>query len=111
MEEVIARIVELAKTDLLYASNLASDDVQLEKKLKNDVQYGISIVRKWRKLGTDNTEFESGMWDYDLERFVLDRYYALGDENKDSSSHDGGSSSYSMSPEAALRSRIPQVIA
>lgn len=111
MEEVIARIVALAKTDILYMSNLANGDEQLNNKLKNDTIYGISIVRKWRKLGTDDSEFTSGMWDYDISRFVLDRYYALGDENKHSSSHDGGSASYAMSPEAALKSRIPQVIA
>ena len=107
IEEYRDYIVGKAKTKLLYRSNMTDSDVSAI--LFDFFTDAYNIIKNWRKLKTDD-EFLSQKWDTQIIDFVVDSYRMMGEENLAASSMNGISRTYNLSPEARLKSRIPQII-
>lgn len=103
-----AYIVKRAKTTLLYKSNL-TDTKELTTILNYLFDDAYSIIVKWRKLKTED-EFLSQKWDSEITDYILDSYRVMGDETLESSNINGVNKKYKISPEARLKTRIPQVM-
>lgn len=99
-------IVDRAKGRLLYKSNM-TDSSNLRTILLDLFKDAYNIVKKWRKLKTDD-EFLSQKWDTEITDFVCNSYRRMGDETLASTNINGISKTYQISPEARLKSEIPQ---
>lgn len=106
IEEYGEYIVSKAKIKLLYRSNMA-DDKSLKTILLDFFTDAYNIIKKWRKLKNDD-EFLSQKWDAEIIEYVCNAYRRLGDETLASSNINGVNKSYKISPEAKLKSSIPQ---
>lgn len=101
-------IVDRAKNRLLYKSNM-TDSKELQSVLLDLFKDACNIIKKWRKLET-NDEFLSQRWDTEITDYVVDAYRRIGDETLASSNINGINKSYKISPEARLKTAIPQVM-
>lgn len=101
-------IVDRAKTRLLYKSN-TTDKKELNTILLALFNDAYNIVKAWRHLKTDD-EFLSQKWDTQLTEYVISAYQRMGDETLASSNINGVNRSYKISPEAKLKSSIPQTM-
>lgn len=99
-------IVDRAKDRLLYKSNM-TDSSKLRAILLDLFKDAYNIIKKWRKLDKDD-EFLSQKWDTEITDFVLNSYRRMGDETLESSNINGINKKYRISPEAKLKSEIPQ---
>lgn len=101
-------VVDKAKIKLLYKSNDTSNN-DLTAVLNDLFDDAYRIIVKWRRLKTDD-EFLSQKWDTEIINYVVDSYRTMGDETLRSKNINGVSRSYRISPEAKLKTSIPQVI-
>lgn len=108
IEDYQTYIVGRAKRKLLYESNM--EDSKNLKAILNDLfTDAYNIIKKWRKLKNDNEFFEQ-KWDSEITDFVVNSYRVMGDETLAASSINGVSKTYKLSPEAKLKTSIPQVM-
>lgn len=100
-------IIQSAEERLFFMKNINRESTELKTVLSNLYDKGYSVIRQWRKM-KDDTEFLNGKWNNQHIDFIVDSYNALNEENYTSSNVGGNSRTYSMSPESALKSKIPQ---
>lgn len=107
LSEYKTSVIQLAEERLFFMKNInkENDDVQIV--LSNLFDKGYNVIKKWRKM-TDDEEFLEQKWENEHTDFIVDSYNALNEENYKNSNVGGVSRSYSMSPESALKSKIPQ---
>jgi hypothetical protein len=108
IDEYKSYIVGKAKTKLLYKSNMIDSD-NLTAILNDLFTDSYNIIKKWRHLKKDD-EFLSQKWDTEIVNFVVESYRVMGDENLATISANGISKGYKISPEAKLKSSIPQAM-
>lgn len=108
LDEYKKYIVKRAQTQLLYKSNMTSSS-ELTAILNYLFDDAVNIVKDWRRLKTDD-EFLSQKWDKQITQYILDAYRIMGDENLNSSNINGINKNYRISPEAKLKTSIPQVV-
>lgn len=103
-------ILDKAKRQITYRNNMSSSDIQeLTLVLSDYLEEGITILKKWRKLKTDD-EFISGTHDSGLIGFIKSKYQANGRDLFSSYSSGGVSSKMDKTPESLLKSTCKQVI-
>lgn len=108
VEETIKQsIVDRAKTRLVYNSNIYKSNADFNAILSDFFDSAIGIIEKWRKL-KDATEIESRKWDNEIVGYIVDSYNAMNEEILTSSSSNGVTRGYRISPENSLKSKIPQ---
>lgn len=102
-------IVDEAELRIIYKSNMTKGDKNLRAILLALFKDAYNIIKKWRHLN-DLDEFLSQKWDSEIIEFVVNSYRRMGDETVASSNINGVSRSYQITPEAKLKSSIPQCI-
>ena len=68
----------------------------------------MEIIRDWRRLGNDDKEFLSGMYDGRISEYVMESLNKIGLEGQVSSSANGTSKQFLLDPRRRLQSSIPQ---
>lgn len=110
MQEWKNNILDKAKRQITYRSNMSSSDIQeLTAVLSDFLEEGISILKNWRKL-KDDVEFLSGQHDGALIDFLNNKYSASGRELYSEYSSGGVRSKMDRTPTSVLKSSCKQVI-
>lgn len=107
IDEFKTAIIASAKERLFFMQNINKDGSELKSVLYNLCDKGIQIIKQWRKQKNDD-ELLAGKWDSQLSDYIVDSYNALNEENYKTSNIGGTSRTYNMTPESALKSKIPQ---
>jgi hypothetical protein len=103
-------LLNKAIRQITYRNNMSqADKNDLVLVLSDYLSEGINILRKWRKLKTDD-EFVSGMHDAGLIVFIKAKDQANGRDLFGSYSSGGVSSTMKLSPESMLKASCKQVI-
>ena len=100
-------IIQSAEERLFFMKNVNRESNDIKTVLSNLYEKGYNIIWQWRKM-KDAMEFLNGTWVNQHIDFIVDSYNALNEELYSSSNVGGNSRSYSLSPESALKSKIPQ---
>lgn len=105
-------IIEKAVSQISYRANMAPvDKSELNSLLSSFLDDGISILRKWRKLKSEeNEEFTNGTHDSSLVAFLKNKYYDNGKELYNGYSSNGISTSKRVAAESLLKSSCKQVL-
>lgn len=74
------------------------------------IDSAINIIKQWRKLDTNETEFLEGLYDNNIIQYVVEVYNRLGLEGQSTDNALGNGKSFVNSPENNLKSSIPQRI-
>lgn len=98
LNEKISRKVSYNQPDYVLDEDLVSDLIT----------EAIEIIRDWRRLGDDDKEFLSGMYDGRISEYVMHSINTIGLEGQLSSSSNGTSKEFSLDPRRRLISSIPQ---
>lgn len=108
VEETIKQsIIEKAKVRLAYKSNINKSNADFNAILSDFFDNAVGIIEQWRKL-KDETEIESRKWDNEIVGYIVDSYNAMNEEILATSSSNGVTRGYKISPENSLKSKIPQ---
>ena len=102
------------KTKLLEKAqrklSLNAEDYTYDDDLLGDYfDDAVLIIKDWKKNYNDSI-FLNGMYDTAIVQFIIESINLTGLEGQSSSSANGASKTFIASPEANLKSRIPQSI-
>lgn len=98
INEKISRRMSYNQPDYVLDYDLV-DDLIIE---------AIEIIRDWRKLGDNDSEFLTGMYDGRISEYVMSSLNKIGLEGQTSGSSNGTSKQFSLDPRRRLLSSIPQ---
>lgn len=109
LSEYETSVKQSAEERLFFMRNINRESNDIKTVLSNLYEKGYNIIRQWRKMKDgDDSEFLNERWVSQHIDFIVDSYNALNEELYSSSNVGGNSRSYSLSPESALKSKIPQ---
>ena len=101
LSEYETSVKQSAEERLFFMRNINRESNDIKTVLSNLYEKGYNIIRQWRKMKDgDDSEFLNERW--------VSQHIDLNEENYSSSNVGGNSRTYSMSPESALKSKIPQ---
>ena len=99
-----SKVLEKAQRKL----SLNSEDYTYDEDLLGDYfDDAVAIILDWKKASSDAILL-SGLYDTVITQFIIESINLTGLEGQSSSSANGVSKSFIASPEANLKSRIPQ---
>ena len=110
MQEWKDSILDIAKEQISYKANMSNSEINsLTLVLSAYLNFGINILKKWRKLKTEE-EFVSGIHDEALVNYIKAKYQMNGrDIFNDYSSADVKSNA-KTTPENELKASCKQVM-
>ena len=110
MQEWKDGIIDVAKSQISYNANMSSSEINsLTLVLSNYLDGGINILRKWRKLKT-NEEFLFGMHDEALVDYIKAKHQINGRDIFSDYSSGGVKANVKVTPENQLKGSCKQVM-